>query len=101
MSAGILRDSALQAYYDSLFSMYGTPGWQNLMDDYRVMEQTHQTLAGVDTIEQLWFRKGELAMIAQLRGHQALCEHAYDSLLAEQEGEDTPAPTGGNAKVIE
>ena len=51
-----LNDSELQEYYEALFVMYGTPGWKKLMEDVGRMLEVHNSLAGLETAEQLWFR---------------------------------------------
>ena len=99
MSTKTLKDPALQDYYEALFEMYGTKGWQMLMEDAGRMLETHDRLVGIDTSEALWFRKGELAQMEWLKGHRAAVEHAYAELIEEQDG--TPSEeTGGRAQVI-
>ena len=100
MSNAVLNDPALQEYYESLFAMYATPGWRALMEDFGRMLETSNTLAGIDTPEQLWFRKGELAVMAQVKNHQDAHERAYAALIAEQEGRPEEATTGGRATVV-
>lgn len=99
MSTKVLKDSALEGYYQALFEMYGSPGWQKLMEDFTRMHELHNTVAGLDTQEQLWFRKGQISIMEQVLTHQATCEASHHMLLSEQEGEQD-APTGGVAKVI-
>jgi len=101
MSTKVLKDEALETYYQGLFEMYGMPGWRFLQEDYGRMRETHNSLAGLETEAQLWYRKGQLDMIEHLLSHQASVEHAYAALIAEQEGEAEVAPTGGVAKVVE
>lgn len=100
MSTVVLKDQALQTYYEELFSMYGSEGWKKLTEDYSQMAETHNSLAGVESAEQLWFRKGQLDMIGHLLSHQAVSEHAHSELVAQQEGTDAETTTGGVAKVV-
>lgn len=95
-----LKDKALEEYYTDLFQMYGTPGWKRLMEDYGRMAETHVSLHGIDTQEQLWFRKGQLDVIALIVNHQPMAEYVY-STLQEQDGMDATAPTGGKATVVD
>jgi hypothetical protein len=101
MSSAALKDKALEEYYQALFEMHGSAGWQKVQEDFGRMAETHSTLAGIDTIEQLWFRKGQLDIIALVLAHADTCERAYNTLIAEQEGGEEIAITGGDAKVIE
>ena len=100
MSMKRLNDQALEDYFQALFEMYGTPGWKALMEDAERMLHLHNATDDITTIEQLWFRKGELAQMSWLATHQARTEHAYADLVEEQDGE-AEAPTGGVATVVE
>lgn len=101
MSAKSLNDAALEEYYAALFLMYGGPGWRKLQEDFGRMQETHDRLAGLETVEQLWFRKGQIDLINFVLAHQSTNEAAYAALLAEQEGTEEETPTGGVAKVLE
>ena len=101
MSTARLKDEALEEYYSALFQMYGGTGWKKLQEDFTRMAETHNSLTGIDTVEQLYFRRGQFDIIAHVLSHQAAVEAAYASLLAEQEGGDEETPTGGVAKVTE
>jgi hypothetical protein len=96
-----LHDPELQAHYDQLFAMYGTRGWARLMEQVKEMVDQYNSLARLDTIEQLWFRKGQLDNMLWLLSHRDTHEAAYNELLAQQEGGDALALTGGAAKVVE
>lgn len=100
MSTQSLKDKDLQEYYEALFEMYGTPGWQKLMEDNDFMLRRHDTPRDVATIEQLHFRKGELAQMDWLGSHQSRTEQAY-ALALEDEGVDAAdVQTGGVARVV-
>lgn len=101
MSTQVLKDAALEDYYQSLFQMYGTAGWTKLQEDFGRMMETHYSLGGIDTLEQLWFRKGQLDIMAQIVNHQPTAEYAYNTQLADQEGGEAVASTGGVAKLVE
>lgn len=100
MSAKALNDKALEEYYSALFVTYSTDGWKKLMEDCNRMLETHDKLAGIETAEQLWFRKGQIDQMAHLLNHQNAAEISYDALLSEQEGEEVSTATGGVAKVV-
>lgn len=96
-----LNDRSLEDYYQALFAMYPTEGWRKLQEDFNRLYDTHEKLHGLETAEQLWFRKGQLDIIAMVVNHQATNEFAYNTLLAEQEGGIAEPASGGQAKVIE
>jgi hypothetical protein len=93
-----LKDEALEAYYQSLFEMFGTEGWKNLVVDVEMMRAENDKARGL-TVDTLLFRQGELYQMDWLVTLQARVEQAYSSLIEEQEGE-SEAPTGGVAKVV-
>jgi hypothetical protein len=100
MTTKVLKDTALEAYYQALFQMYGTAGWKCLMEDLARMHEVHNSLSGVNTEQELLFRKGELVQIEWGLTHQTVAEAAYAAIMVEQEGGDEAAPTGGTAKVV-
>lgn len=101
MSQKTLLDKDLQDHYEQLFAMYGTRGWKRLQEQIEQMLASNNSVAGVDTVEQLWFRKGELSQMLWLQSHQAVHEAAYNQLIADQAGEDAEPGTGGRARVTE
>ena len=91
---------ALQDYYESLFAMYGTRGWKALMEDVLHMHQANDRASGLKTNEELWFRHGELSMMQWLLNHQHAVEASFAAMVAEREGTEEEAPTGGTAKLV-
>ena len=96
-----VNDKDLQEHYDQMFAMYGTRGWARLQEQLAEMIALNNSVAGIETVEQLWFRKGELAQMLWLQTHQATHEAAYNELLAQQDGGEAEATTGGVARGID
>lgn len=89
----------LQKYYEALFAMFGTMGWRHLMEDVANMHVAHNTLAGLETVEQLHFRKGQLDMTGWMMSLQERVEEAYKELADDLQ---TQAQTrGGKAQIVE
>ncbi|HET8797707.1 MAG TPA: hypothetical protein VFO89_08470 [Thermoanaerobaculia bacterium] len=101
MTTKTLQNKELQEHYDQIFAMYGTRGWARLQAQIDEMIASHNSVADLTTLEQLWFRKGQLDQMLWLQMHQATHEAAYNDLIAQQEGEDAPVSTGGIGKVLE
>jgi hypothetical protein len=101
MTTKTLNDKSLQEHYDQTFAMYGTRGWARLQEQLAEMIGLNNSVAGIETVEQLWFRKGELAQMLWLQTHQATHEAAYNEMLAQQDGGEAEATTGGVARVID
>lgn len=95
-----LKDKDLQDYYDALFEMYSTPGWQKLMEDVAHMRQVHESVRTVTDERTLLFRHGELNQMDWLFTHQERTESAY-ALALEEDGGEPEAPTGGVAKIVQ
>lgn len=93
-----LQNPELEAYYQSLFAMFGTEGWKNMIVDVELMRAENDKARGL-TADTLLFRQGELSQMDWLVTLQSRVEHAYASILDEQEGE-AEAPTGGVATVV-
>lgn len=100
MTTKTLQDKELQDHYDQLFALYGTRGWARLQAQVDEMIGMHNSVADLSTAEQLWFRKGQLDQMLWLQTHQTTHEAAYNELLAQQEGGDALASTGGAGKVV-
>jgi hypothetical protein len=94
-----LNDKELEAYFEALFAMYPTAGWQMICEDMGRLGQLYSRLDDLETVEELWFRKGQLDIINQVLTHRARSEAGYAAAIEEQEGE-SEAPTGGIAKVV-
>ena len=101
MTTKALLDKDLQDYYDQTFALYGTRGWARLQTQVNEMIAVHNSVADLATLEQLWFRKGQLDQMLWLQTHQATHEATYNELLAQQDGGDAAVSTGGAAKVVD
>jgi len=70
----------LQRYYEDRFSTMSTQGWKDLMDDVDSMLVSTNSLEGVDSVEKLHFRKGELSILMWLKSIKSISEQAYEEL---------------------
>lgn len=73
-------DIKLQKYYENRFKMMAEPGWIDLMEDIQSMINSTDTLGGIDTIEKLQFRKGELSIMNWIKTLKQVSEEAYEGL---------------------
>lgn len=97
----MLKNPELEKHYSDLFEMYGSAGWQRLQAQFAEMMKSNNTLMGLNTVEDLQFRKGELSMMVHIINHQDMHERAYNELVETETGTPAEAPTGGVAKVVE
>jgi len=74
----------LQDYYENRFSMMTTQGWQDLLEDLEIMIKATDTLAGIDSEKQLYFKKGEMSILNWLKNLRDASAEVYDQLQAEE-----------------
>jgi len=74
----------LQNYYENRFSMMATQGWKDLLEDLEIMIEATNTLAGVDTEQQLHFKKGEMSILNWIKNLRDASAEVYDQLQQEE-----------------
>lgn len=70
----------LQDYYENRFAMMAMPGWNDLVEDIEVMITSVDTLRGVETEQQLHFRKGELSIMNWIKTLRESSTEVYEQL---------------------
>lgn len=80
-------DRELQDYYEERFSMCSSKGWKQLVEDIEKMQESVDTLKGAETIETLFFRKGELSIIQWILSLEDSSREVYDQLQEELQDE--------------
>jgi len=79
----------LQDYYENRFSMAATQGWRDLLEDIDLMLSSTDTVKGVDTVEQLHFRKGEVSIMTWIKNLKQSSEEVYEQLQQEEDNAQT------------
>jgi len=74
----------LQDYYENRFSMMATQGWKDLIEDLEIMIKATDTLAGIDSEQQLYFKKGEMSILNWIKNLRDASAEVYDQLQAEE-----------------
>jgi hypothetical protein len=74
----------LQDYYENRFSMMATPGWQDLLEDVEIMIKATDTLAGIDSEQQLQFKKGEMSILNWIKNLRDASAEVYDQLQVDE-----------------
>lgn len=74
----------LQNYYENRFSMMATQGWVDLIEDLEIMIKATDTLAGVDSEQQLYFKKGEMSILNWLKNLRDASAEVYEQLQQEE-----------------
>lgn len=78
-----LKDRNLQAYYEAMQSMFATPGWTYMQEDLQKLYEAAHAIEGIETMEQLCFRRGQIDILKMLAAQPAVIAAAYDVLLEE------------------
>ena len=81
-----LKDRNLQEYYEAMIEMFASPGWKFLTEDLQRVYDASYTIEGIETMEQLTFRRGQIDILKTIVAQPAVVRAAYDVLLEEDSG---------------
>lgn len=70
----------LQRYYEDRFSMMGTDGWKDLIDDIDNMINSLNNISTIPDEKNLQFKKGELSILTWLKTLKQVSTQAYEEL---------------------
>ena len=84
-----LKDRDLQHYYESMESMFVTPGWKYMQEDLQKVYEAAHTIENIETMEQLCFRRGQIDILKLIAGQPAIISAAYEQLKADDDGTET------------
>ena len=75
----------LQKYYENRFGMMATQGWSDLIEDVELMIKSTDTVSGIETTEQLHFRKGEMSIMNWIKTLRESSSEIYEQLQGDSE----------------
>ena len=84
-------DKELELYYRNIRDMFGTDGWKQLMEDLSSNAMVINSVEAAKDNEDLYFRKGQLAVIANLLNLEAQIDAAEAEALKEEEDSEEAA----------
>ena len=70
----------LQHYYENRFSMMGSDGWKDLVEDIDSMIASLNNISVISDEQSLQFKKGELSILTWLKTLKEASERAYEEL---------------------
>ncbi len=73
-------DKELQAYYEARFDMMTSKGWQDLVEDLRKVEEVSKDLDRCNSVEDLYYAKGQLDILNFIFKLKEASEDAYEEL---------------------
>ena len=80
-------DKDLELYYRNIRDMFATDGWKQLMEDLNSNAFVINSVEAAKDKEYLHFRKGQLAVIANLLNLEAQIDAAEEQAMQEEEEE--------------
>jgi hypothetical protein len=75
----------LQDYYENRFAMMSTQGWKDLVEDIEVMIEATDRLSGIETEQQLHFKKGEMSIMNWIKTLRESSTEVYEQLSQEED----------------
>ena len=70
----------LDKYYSDRFSMMGSDGWKDLVEDIDSMIASLNNISVIPDEQSLQFKKGELSILTWLKTLKEVSERAYEEL---------------------
>jgi len=70
----------LDKYYTDRFSMMGSDGWKDLVEDIDTMIASLNNISVISDEQSLQFKKGELSILTWLKTLKEVSERAYEEL---------------------
>lgn len=86
-----MLDKDLELYYRNIRAMFGTDGWKQLMEDLNSNAMVINSVEAVKDNENLHFRKGQLAVIANLLNLESQIDAAEEQAIQEAQEETEEA----------
>ena len=78
----------LEKYYRSLEEMFRTDGWKNLLQDLQGSANTVNSVEACQDDKDLYFRKGQLVVMANLLNLEAQIETAKQQQAEQDDSEE-------------
>ena len=70
----------LEKYYEQMLELFRTDGWKTLIEDLKTNGEGINNVEGTHNLEDLYYRKGQLYVIATLLNLEEQIRIAYDEL---------------------
>lgn len=81
-------DVELEKYYRSFEEMFRSDGWKNLMQDFKGSAETVNSVEACKDDKDLYFRKGQLVVMANMLNLEAQIETAKQQAQEQDESEE-------------
>ena len=81
-------DVELEKYYRSFEEMFRSDGWKNLMQDFKGSAETVNSVEACKDDKDLYFRKGQLVVMANMLNLEAQIETAKQQQQEQDDSEE-------------
>ena len=78
-------DKQTEEYYDNYFSLFRQKGWQQLISDFGINTQQINSIEATKDVNDMFFRKGQLNILAYLLNLESVITNNYEQASATQE----------------
>ena len=80
-------DKKLQEHYERMFSMFASDGWKDLMEDVEKVYLANNNIMGIQSEQELHFKKGQLDVLQWFRSMKESYSQSYEQLMNDSSGE--------------
>jgi len=83
-----MTDVELEKYYRSFEEMFRSDGWKNLVQDFKGSAETVNSVEACKDDKDLYFRKGQLVVMANMLNLEAQIETAKQQQAEQDDSEE-------------
>lgn len=80
-----LKDKELQQYHEDMQDVFSRPGWKRIEEKMTELLQEADSLDGIDSLEKLHFRRGQVAAFSWMLAQPVMHETVYNDLLESED----------------
>ena len=78
-------DKALQEYYEARFDMMSSKGWNDLIEDLKIIISSYSNVMAIDNEKDLFKKQGQLDILLWLSNLKQESERAWEELNNEKD----------------
>ena len=78
-------DKALQEYYEARFDMMSSKGWDDLLEDIKMIINSYSNVMAIDNEKDLFKKQGQLDILLWLSNLKQESERAWEELNNEKD----------------
>ena len=75
----------LEKYYNNYFDLFRTDGWKQITEELKQNAITINSVEATKDVDDMYFRKGQLNVLAHLINFEDVINNAFDEITQEPE----------------